>query len=90
MPISKRQEVQHMAKPGRPRATEKKTTISINTGLSGWLEFRGRDYSRGVAEYLNTLAEEDRARVLAEDPDTAERYRAFCGAVGYGSEIEGL
>lgn len=79
-----------MAKPGRPRATEKKTTLSINTGLSGWLEFRGHDYTRGVSEYLNRLAEEDRARVLAEDPETAARYRAFCGAVGYGSEVEGL
>lgn len=79
-----------MGKAGRPKAVERKTTLSINPNLSGWLEFRGRDYSRGVSEYLNTLAERDREAVLAEDPETAKRYRAFCGAVGYDSEVDSL
>lgn len=79
-----------MANAGRPKAVGRKTTLSINENLSGWIEFRGRSYSRGLSGYLNALAEEDRARVLADDHETAERYRAFCGAVGYDSEVEGL
>ena len=75
---------------GRPRATEKKTTLSVNRGLSGWLEFRGRDYSRGVSEYLNALAEQDRETVLAEGGELAERYKAFCSAVGYDEELNSL
>lgn len=75
---------------GRPKATEKKTTLSINKGLSGWLEFRGRDYSRGVSEYLNALAEQDRDAVLTEGGELADRYRAYCTAVGYDEELAGL
>lgn len=79
-----------MAKVGRPKAVARKTTLSINENLSGWLEFRGRDYSRGVSEYLNALAEQDRERVLAEGGELAERYKAFCAAVEYDSELDSL
>lgn len=83
----------HMARtgrPGRPKEVEKKTTLSIDNNLSGWLEFMGRNYGRGASEYLCHLAKLDRDRVLAEGGAEAERYRAFCGAVGYESELDSL
>ncbi len=79
-----------MAKAGRPKAVERKTTLSINENLSGWLEFRGREYSRGLSGYLNALAERDREQVLAEGGELSERYKAFCAAVEYDSELESL
>ena len=72
----------------RKKQIEKKTTLSINEGLSGWLEFRSRDYERGAGEYLCHLAEIDRDMVLAEDQETAEKYRMFLRATGYESELE--
>jgi len=77
-------------KAGRPREIEKRTTLSISPGISGWLEFRGRAHSRGVSGYLNQLAEADRDKVLEEDPETAERYRMFCEALGYEGELKSI
>jgi len=75
---------------GRAKRIEKKTTMSISEGLSGWLEFMGRGYSRGAGEYLCDLADKDRAKVLEEDAETAEKYRLFCQATGYDGELEKL
>ena len=74
----------------RKKEIEKKTTLSITSGLSGWIEFRARDYGRGAGEYLCHLADQDRAKVLEEDEETAERYRMFCKATGYDAELDSL
>lgn len=79
-----------MAKAGRPKTVERKTTLSVSENLSGWLEFRGRQYSRGVSQYLCDLADKDRAKVLEYDSETAEKYRLFCQATGYDGELEKL
>lgn len=71
----------------RPRRVGKKTTIGLNEGLVGWLEFAGRGYSGGMTEYLNTLAEADRARALQADDGQAERYRAYLVATGRDDEM---
>lgn len=72
---------------GRYKAIEKKTTLSINEGLSGWLEFRGRDYPRKVSEYLCQLAEEDRGRARTDNPEMWERYLAFLSATNRSGEL---
>lgn len=71
----------------RPKTNAKKTAISIREGLSGWIEFRGRAHG-SMAAYLNHLAAEDRAAVLAAGGDEADRYRAFLVATGQEAELE--
>lgn len=75
---------------GRKRVTERKTTIAINEGLSGWIEFRGRTYGRGASEYLNDLAERDREAALSEGGEVAERYRAYLRAIDREGELESV
>lgn len=79
-----------MAKPGRPKQIERKTTLSIVPNLSAWLEFRGRNYSRGTSEYLCELAARDRENVLESDGEVAEKYKLFCVATGNEAELESL
>ena len=75
---------------GRPKAIERKTTFSISMGLSGWLEFRGQDYPRNVSEYLCTLAEEDRAAVRENDPETWDRYLGFLKGTHRDAELDSV
>ena len=72
----------------RKKVIERRTTISVDTGMNGWLEFVGRAYPRGYGQYLNELAKADRERVLASEPDTAEKYRAFLVATDRQDELE--
>lgn len=72
----------------RPRKIGKKTTIGIEAGLVGWMEFAGREYAGGTTEYLNELAKADRFKFLsAPDDGTAQKYRMYLQAVGYDDEL---
>lgn len=72
----------------RPRKVGKKTTIGIDEDLVGWIEFRGRAYSRGFAGYLNDLARHDREAALAEGGELVDRYRAYLRAIDREGELE--
>ena len=74
----------------RKRIVGKKTTLSIKKDVVGWVTFSGTQYPGGVSEYLNVLAEADRARVIAEGGERLERYRAYLVAMGMTSELESL
>ena len=75
---------------GRKRVIEKKTTFSVAANLSGWLDYRGKQYGRGVGEYLCELAERDRQQIMAEGGEVAERYRAYLLGAGYDEELKSL
>lgn len=70
----------------RQRTTEKKFTLGVREGMSGWLEFMGK-YSGSMAAYLMDMAEDDRKRVMDEGGELSERYRLYLSAMGYDSEL---
>ena len=74
---------------GRTKINARKQSVSIRQNLDGWVEFRGRLFG-GRTGYFNQLATEDRERTLAQDPDVAERYRAFLVATGRDEELASL
>lgn len=75
----------------KPRANAKRTVVGIREGLIGWIEYKGRTHAGGsMAAYLNDLAAADRAAVLAEGGEDAERYRAWLAATGNDAELEAL
>ena len=77
-----------MARMGRPTENERKTTIGIRKLLGGWVAFKALDGS--ASGYLNSLAEADRARALADDGEIAARYRHYLQATGRTEELEAV
>ena len=75
-------------KVGRPQTIEKKTTLSIRIGLTGWLEFRTRGESGGVSGYLMDLAEADRAAAAEEGGEDWDRYLMYLRATQRDEELE--
>lgn len=73
---------------GRPATVGRKTTLGLRDDLLGWIDFRALDTP--MSDYLNGLAAADRARVLTEGGEDAERYRAYLIAAGRTKELEGL
>lgn len=73
---------------GRPRTIERKTSLSIPFGLSGWLEYVSRGNSGGVGAYLAALAEADRARVADERGEEWDRYIMFLSATRRQDEMD--
>lgn len=79
------QEWMEVKRMGRPAINAKKTTLSVRTGLDGWLEFMGRD-AGGASAYLNDLAARDRERVVVAGGALADRYLMYLAATGREDE----
>ena len=77
-------------KAGRPQTVEKKTTLSIRIGLTGWLEFRTRGESGGVSGYLMDLAEADRAKAATEHGEDWDRYLMYLRATQRDEELDAV
>lgn len=60
--------------------------MTLQGANDGWTEFRSLTSTSGDrTRYINSLIEADRSEAL-NDPDTSERWEAFCRAVGIDSE----
>lgn len=75
---------------GRPRHVLRKTTVSITQDVDGWLRYMGTQEPLGVSGYLIRLAQEDRARALAENGADARKYRLFLMSMDMGDELSAL
>ena len=72
----------------RPVTNRRKTCIGLRESVSDWIEFMA--LGRTTTDYLNDLAEADKAQTLAEGGEIAERYRAYLVATGRTAALEAL
>lgn len=70
--------------------TAKRTTVLIDGDLQGWAEWAGRSRAVSTSRYINALMRADRAAVLAQGGDEAERYRGYLAALGMEDEAASL
>lgn len=64
----------------------RRVTMTLQGINDSWTEFRSLTTTGGDrTRYINSLIEADRSEAL-EDPDTADRWAAFCKAMG--AEVE--
>jgi hypothetical protein len=66
----------------------RRTMISIADDLDGWISWAGKCKAKSMADYLNQLARDDRARTLAEGGEDADRYRAYLKGLGLEAELK--
>lgn len=64
----------------------KRVTLTMHGINDRWVEFRSLSLDGSDrTKFINSLIEQDRVAAL-EDQDTADRWEAFCKAVGIVSE----